>query len=112
MPDHALLSASASHRWLSCPPSAKLCADRDSPSSPYAQQGTDAHALCEYKVLHALGRDASDPSESLDYLDREMADCTDEYCSYIMEQLEESRTFCQDPLVLVEQHLDFSRWVP
>ena len=112
MPDHALLSASASHRWLACPPSAKLCADRDSPSSPYAQQGTDAHALCEYKVLHVLGRDASDPSESLDYLDREMADCTDEYCSYIMEQLEEARAFCQDPLVLVEQHLDFSRWVP
>lgn len=26
---HALLSASASHRWLACPPSARLCADKE-----------------------------------------------------------------------------------
>ena len=55
MPRHAYLSASASHRWLSCPPSAKLCAEIKDEASPYAQQGTDAHELCEYKVLRALG---------------------------------------------------------
>lgn len=112
MPKHALLSASASHRWLNCPPSAKLSAEADNQSSPYAQQGTDAHALCEYKVLAALGRDSPDPTEDLDYFDQEMADCTDEYCSYVMEQLQEARKYCKDPEVLVEQRLDFSRWVP
>ena len=29
-----------------------------------------------------------------------------------MEQYEEVKTLCADPLVLVEQRLDFSNWVP
>lgn len=109
---HALLSASSSARWLACPPSAKLCAEAENTSSPYARQGTDAHALCEHKVLRALGRDSPDPTENLDYFDQEMADCSDEYCSYVMEQLQEAKQYCKDPQVLIEQRLDFSRWVP
>lgn len=109
---HALLSASSSHRWLACPPSAKLCAQEAGKSSPYAQQGTDAHALCEYKVLKILGHDSPDPTEGLDYFDAEMEDCSDQYCSYVCEQIQEAKTLCSDPQILVEQRLDFSRWVP
>lgn len=109
---HAILSASSSHRWLACPPSAKLCAKEANKSSPYAQQGTDAHALCEYKVLKALGRDSPDPTENLDYFDTEMDDCSDQYCSYVYEQLQKVKTLCSDPQILIEQRLDFSRWVP
>ena len=112
MPRHAYLSASASHRWLSCPPSAKLCAEIKDEASPYAQQGTDAHELCEYKVLRALGEEVKDPTENLDFFDTEMADATDEYCSFVMEQYEKARQHCKDPLILVEQRLDFSKWVP
>ena len=112
MPDHALLSASSSHRWLACPPSAKLCAAHPDRASPYAQQGTDAHSLAAYKVLKALGRDSPDPTGGLEYLDQEMEDCTDAYCAFVMEQLAEARKHCEDPIVLVEQRLDFSRWVP
>lgn len=43
--NHAALSASSSHRWLECPPSAKLCAELPDTSSEYAQEGTDAHTL-------------------------------------------------------------------
>ena len=46
MSSHAFLSPSASHRWLNCPPSAKLCAALPDQTSPYAAQGTDAHELC------------------------------------------------------------------
>ena len=109
---HAVLSASSSHRWLACPPSAVLCALESNKSSPYAQQGTDAHSLCEHKVLKALGRDSPDPTENLDYFDEEMDECSDQYCSYISEQLQEAKKLCLDPQVLVEQRLDFSRWVP
>ena len=113
MPDkHAFLSASSSHRWINCPPSAALCAKEPNKSSPYAQQGTDAHSLCEHKVLAALGQASKDPTESLSYYDEEMADCTDQYCTYVMEQLQEAKKLCGDPQVLVEQRLDFSRWVP
>lgn len=112
MPKHAFLSASSSHRWLACPPSAKLCAEISEQASPYAAQGTDAHELCQHKVEKALGRDSPDPTENLDYYDQEMESCADEYCSFVMEQVEEAKTHCADPQVLIEQRLDFSQWVP
>ena len=112
MAKHALLSASASHRWMNCPPSAKLCAAEANTSSPYAQQGTDAHELCQYKVERALGRAVSDPTENLDFFDTEMDYCSDQYCSYVLEQYAGAKNLCKDPEILIEQRLDFSKWVP
>ena len=66
MPDkHAILSASSAHRWLACPPSAKLNAAAPDIGSEYAAQGTDAHSLCEFKVLKYLGKDVKDPTADL-----------------------------------------------
>ena len=112
MPDHAFLSASSSHRWLECPPSAKLCAEHPGRGSPFAQQGTDAHTLAAYKLEKALGRKPKDPTEDLNWFDAEMADCTDAYADFVMEQLAEAKEHCPDPLVQVEQKVSFSRWVP
>lgn len=111
MPKHAYLSASASHRWLACPPSAKLCANIPDQVSEYAQQGTDCHELCAYLVEKALGRDVPDPTESLTYYDAEMQNCAEEYRNYVLEQIEAAKEFCKDPQVMIEQRLDFSRWV-
>ena len=111
MPKHAYLSASASHRWLACPPSAKLCAQEEDRGSPYAQQGTDAHELCQYLLEKALGKPARDPTEDLTYYDAEMQEAAEGYCAFVMEQVEEAKKLCKDPLVCVEQILDFSKWV-
>lgn len=111
MPKHAYLSASASHRWLACPPSAKLCANILDQASEYAQQGTDCHELCAYLVEKALGRDVIDPTENLTYYDAEMQNCAEEYRNYVLEQIEAAKEFCKDPQVMIEQRLDFSRWV-
>lgn len=110
MSSHALLSPSSSERWINCPPSAKENVGGDT-GSIYAQQGTDAHALCEYKVKKALGYSVRDPTEYLTYFDEEMSECTDAYCEYVMEQVQAAKACCPDPLVLVEQRLDFTRWV-
>lgn len=59
---HALLSPSSTHRWLNCPPSAKLCAAQEETTSVYAKQGTDAHELCQHKLEKALGLDTTDPT--------------------------------------------------
>ena len=73
MPDvHAILSASSSKMWLNCPPSALLNAKLPESSSQYAQQGTDAHSLCEYKLHTALGHKVRDPTEDLQNYDEEM----------------------------------------
>ena len=111
MAKHAYLSASASHRWLACPPSAKLCAQEEDRGSPYAQQGTDAHELCQYLVEKALGYRVREPTEDLTWYDAEMQEAAEGYCSFVMEQVAEARKFCRDPLVCVEQTLDFSKWV-
>ena len=111
MPKHAFLSASSSHRWLACPPSALLCAKEADQSSAYAKQGSDAHELCEYLLLKALGHDPPDPTENLDYYDAEMRSCAEGYRDFVMEHVEEARKLSADPLICVEQRLDYSRWV-
>lgn len=109
---HALLSASSSHRWITCPPSAMLCAKEKDVFSEYAKQGTDAHSLCEYKLKRLLGMETCDPTETLEFFDQEMEDASDAYAQFVMEQVAEGKETCKDILVLVEQRLDFSRWVP
>ena len=111
MPKHAYLSASASERWLKCPPSAKLCAQEEDRGSPYAQQGTDAHELCQYLVEKALGMPCRDPTEDLTWYDAEMQEAAEGYCAFVLEQIAEARKTCPDPLVCIEQTLDFSKWV-
>ncbi|MBO2517931.1 MAG: DUF2800 domain-containing protein [Clostridiales bacterium] len=110
--DHALLSASGAYRWISCPPSAKLQEQYTDKGSEYAAQGTDAHSLGEWKILSQLGKDLPDPRPTLQYFDREMDDHTDGYAAYVLEALAEARKTCGDPLILVEQRVDFSTWVP
>ena len=111
MSTHAFLSPSASHRWLMCPPSAKLNAALPDQSSPYAKQGTDAHELCAYLVEKALGRDIKDPTENLEYYDEEMQMCAEGYAEFVMQELELARQTCPDTEVLIEQKVDFSKWV-
>jgi len=111
MSDHALLSASSSHRWLQCPPSARLCEGYPDKGSDYSAEGTDAHSLCEFRVKQALGIAAEDPTESLSYYSEEMEDGAAAYATYIIELLEAAKKECTDPVILTEQHLDLSRFV-
>lgn len=108
---HAILSASSSHRWLNCPPSARLCETYEDKGSDYAAEGTDAHSLCEYKLRLALGMEATDPTEHLTWYNEEMLDCANGYASYILELVEAAKETCADPVVLIEQRVNFSRWV-
>lgn len=111
MGKHALLSASSSHRWLNCPPSARLCEQYEDKGSSYAAEGTEAHTLGEYKLKSALGIRAKDPTVHLAYYSEEMEECANGYAAYIMELMETAKQACTDPVVLIEQRLDFSKYV-
>lgn len=111
MGKHALLSASASHRWLNCTPSVRLSEGIPDKGSEYAQEGTDAHSLCEFKLRKLLGMPAIDPTEHLSWYNGEMEECAENYASYVLELLEKAKETCTDPVVLVEQRVDFSRFV-
>ena len=111
MAGHALLSASSIHRWLNCPPSARLCENYEDRGSEYAQEGSDAHSLCEHRLKSALGMESTDPTEGLSFYNEEMEQCACDYAAYVMELVAQAKETCKDPVVLIEQRLDFSRFV-
>lgn len=110
MAEHAVLSASSSHRWLNCIPSARLELEFENNSSSAAEEGTAAHALCEHKLKKALHMRSKRPVS--DYNSDEMEESTDTYAEFVIEQFEAAKQDCKDPIVLIEQRLDFSCYVP
>ena len=107
---HAVLSASSSHRWLHCNPSARLELEFEDRETEAAAEGTAAHALAEHKLRKALKMRSTRPVSKYDSDEMEMY--TDGYLEFVLEAFEEARQDCPDPKVLIEQRLDFSCYVP
>lgn len=107
---HAVLSASSSHRWLGCTPSARLEQEFEDRESAAAAEGTAAHALAEHKLRKALKMRSKKPISQYDC--DEMDGHTDDYAAFVMEQYEQAKQHCHDPQVLIEQRLDYSCYVP
>lgn len=110
MGKHALLNASSAHRWLTCPPLPRLENFFEKEVSEVANEGTDAHRLSEYKLRKVLGEKVRKPK--LKYFDKDMDSYTDDYVNYIVETIENIKKSTKDPIVLIEQRLDFSNYVP
>lgn len=49
---HAVLSASGSHRWLNCTPSARLELEFENTTSEAAREGTAAHVFVDAVFSH------------------------------------------------------------
>jgi hypothetical protein len=109
MGSHALLSASSAHRWLHCTPSARVEEAFDPSTSTFAEEGTAAHALSEYKLRKFLGQEAECPQSRFDR--DEMDFYTDVYVDYAIDLMTQARKTCSDAIVLLEQRLDFSEYV-
>ena len=116
---HARLNASSSHRWMMCPPSVKLSEQFEDKPSPYAEEGTFLHELCELKLHRYLGD--MDPAlielqyaehRDNDFYSDEAETVTDEYVAFCIETIEAVRLSCPDPLIMVEHRLDYSDYVP
>lgn len=110
MGKHAFLSPSSSHRWLRCTPSACLESKFENKTTQAAEEGTAAHAQCEHKLKRALRRRSTRPTSPYD--SDEMQECTDAYVDFVLEQLDIAKQRCKDPLLLIEQRVDFSKYVP
>lgn len=116
MGSHALLSASSSHRWLNCTPSARLEASMPETQSNYADEGNLAHDIAELKVnkhftpmgprtfANKLKKLQEDPL----YQD-EMLIHTDAYLNYISGIIHSFKT---PPYIAVEKKLDYGNFVP
>lgn len=116
---HAILSASGAYRWLACPPSARLEEQFAETTSTYAEEGTLAHALAELKLRLYLKQITTKEFakklrelEKNEYYSASMLDYVESYTSIVMEKINEARARSKDAVVLLEQRLDFSDWVP
>lgn len=107
---HALLSASAAHRWMNCTPSARLEQTFQDNSGEAAAEGTAAHALAEHKLRRALKMRSKKPI--LQYDSEEMDSYTDGYVEFVLEQIALAKKTCADPQALIEQRLNFSKYAP
>ena len=114
---HALLSASGAARWLACPPSARLEEQEPDSTSTYAQEGTLAHAIAELMLRKALGRvDAEAYEAALSERRKdplwapEMEGYLEECVAVVEMCLTSARERCADPVVFLEQPLDYSEW--
>jgi hypothetical protein len=112
--DHALLSASGASRWLKCPPSARMEDDLPDTTSEFAREGTVAHEVCEILLRKHLGLIAkATATKNINKLKKdklfsaEMIDHANDYIDYITEKVKSD-----DAVVLVEEQLDFSQYVP
>jgi len=110
MDEHALLSASSSHRWLHCAPSAVLEQSSENKTSVFAAEETAAHALSEHKLRKFLKIPTKKPVSVYDSL--ELDYYTDVYLEYACELIFEAYSRSSDPIVLIEQRLDFSHYAP
>lgn len=120
MPDtHALLGPSGAKRWMSCPPSARLEEQFPDSSSEYADEGTLAHSLAEI-ILRYNNGEISKKAFSTRFnkiktdpqYNKEMQDYIEDYTQRVWEIANEMKASCPDALILFEQRLDFSEYVP
>lgn len=114
---HAVLSASSSHKWLVCTPSARLEEQFPNKTSEYMEEGTLAHEIAEFKVrsyfLEAISKSAYtrrlNKLKEKQHFSQEMLIHTDTYLEYIKG---ESLKTSSKPFIALEQKVDFSQYVP
>ena len=107
---HAVLSASSSKQWIHCPPSARLEEPFPNDSSVFAEEGTWAHELCEYKVKKYLHERKKRPQS--EFYTEEIEQATDIYAEFVISIIEGMKRNGVEPLCFVEERLDFSNIVP
>ena len=90
--EHAILSASSSHRWMNCTPSARLEQEFQEYESTAAKEGTAAHALAEHKLKRKLKMRSDRPVS--EFNDEDMELYTDDYSDYVYEQYKKVHRQC------------------
>lgn len=120
MAAHALLSASGSHRWIACTPSARLeeqFPERE--SSVSASEGTFAHEFAEMSLKHFYNMitdkrfdDYLKSIQDNEFYSADLENYCEEYIDLIIEKFEKAKERDKDAQLILESRLDFSTWVP
>lgn len=116
---HAKCSASGSSRWLACTPSVVLEHHEPESYSPYAMEGTIAHAMGENNLLLYAGEITqrthtarTNKIRKHELFQEEMIDYAQAYSDFVIERLNSAREKTEDAILQIESRLDFSKYVP
>ncbi len=117
MAGHALLSPSASHRWLHCTAAPRLEEGIEDKGSDYAAEGTLAHAYCAMKLKQFLGLPTDGEKKEIaelndKYHTGEMDEYTDTYATIVLEKYNAARAATPDAQLRIETRLDFTDYIP
>ncbi len=114
MAEHAILSASGSHRWLNCPPSARWEQEFADCAGISAAEGTFAHEYAEKALSNYYGALDDDAygeylkaARQSEFFGKSLEDFVDEYVSMVIEKVGPTGRG-----LLLERRLDYSKWVP
>lgn len=124
---HSRLGASNCKRWWACPGSVRACKDIENKGTPYANEGSAAHALAEYclrnkcdaepQVGHWVGMDGrlyfsdeniaeKDKGDTIFEITEEMAEAVQVYLDFFNETVEEGDEYD------IEQRINLSTYHP
>lgn len=114
---HALLSASASKRWLACTPSVRLEEQFPETTSTYAEEGTLAHEIAELKLRKHFIEPMSQRTfntrlnkmKKHELYQEEMLKHTDIYLEYLQGI---TLAMSAAPYVAVEKRINYSSYAP
>lgn len=116
MPDiHARLSASGAKKWINCPGSIQLEENFEDKPSQFAEEGTNAHALGEAKIRLATKEyNRTKYHNAIRNLEitEDMEDYAESYKNYVIERYNSALQKTPDAILMLEQRLDFSKYVP
>lgn len=109
---HAKLSASSAHTWLLCNKSVKLSENFEDVQTQYSLEGSMVHLMNEIRLCELLGLPCDEKLPTDFEFTDDMKAASDEYVNYIMDLIAEIKKTCKDPVVLIEQKVDVSNFIP
>ena len=116
---HASLGASKASQWLACTPSIRLGEQYEETTSVFAKEGTFMHELSELYLSYELKQMTKaqfnkklKQMKQNEFYNPEIEQAVQIYVDVVTEKMNEARATSKDPLILIEERVDFSPWVP
>ena len=116
---HASLGASKASQWLACTPSIRLGEQYEETTSVFAKEGTFMHELSELylsyeskQMTKAQFNKKLKQMKQNEFYNAEIEQAVQTYVDFATEKMNEAKATCKDPLILIEEKVDFSPWVP
>ncbi|MBG9544630.1 phage protein [Cytobacillus firmus] len=116
---HASLGASKASQWLACTPSIRLGEQYEETTSIFAKEGTFMHELSELYLSYELKQITKaqlnkklKQMKQNEFYNLEIEQAVQTYVDIVAEKVNEARARSKEPLILIEERVDFSPWVP